>query len=46
MKKISLLGTGLIGGFYAMSIQAQRKKDVIMNVYSQREKSAKEFAKK
>ena len=46
MKKISLLGTGLIGGFYAMSIHAQRKKDVIVNVYSQREKSVKDFAKK
>ena len=46
MKKISLLGTGLIGSFYAMSLHAHRKKDVILNVCSAHEDSAREFAKK
>ena len=44
MKKISLLGTGLIGSFYAMSLHAQRRKDVIHNVCSIPLESAKEFA--
>ena len=44
MKKISLLGTGLIGRFYAMSLHAQRRKDVIHNVCSIPLESAKEFA--
>lgn len=46
MSKISLLGTGLIGGFYAMSLINQRKKDVILNVCSGHENTAREFAKK
>lgn len=46
MSKISLLGTGLIGGFYAMSLVNQRKKDVIVNVCSGHENTAREFAKK
>lgn len=46
MSKIALLGTGLIGQFYAMSLVSQRKKDVIVNVCSGHESSAKEFAKK
>lgn len=46
MKKISLLGTGLIGSFYAMSLHGQRRKDVIHNVCSIPAESAKEFAHK
>ena len=44
MKKISLLGTGLIGSFYAMSLHSHRRQDVILNVCSAHEESAKEFA--
>ncbi|MCU0362453.1 MAG: Gfo/Idh/MocA family oxidoreductase, partial [Bacteroidales bacterium] len=46
MRKISLLGTGLIGAFYTMSVQAQRRKDVILHVSASREESAGTFAKK
>jgi predicted dehydrogenase len=46
MKKITLLGTGLIGTFYTMSLLSQRRKDVIHSVCSIPEESAKEFAKK
>jgi predicted dehydrogenase len=46
MKKISLLGTGLIGTFYTMSLQGQRRKDVIHTVCSVPEESAREFAEK
>ena len=46
MSKISLLGTGLIGSFYAMSLVGQRKKDVILNVCSGHAVTAKEFARK
>ncbi|MDO9339310.1 MAG: Gfo/Idh/MocA family oxidoreductase [Bacteroidales bacterium] len=46
MKKFSLLGTGLIGTFYTMSLHGQRRKDVIHNVCSIPEESAKEFAHK
>jgi predicted dehydrogenase len=44
MKKISLLGTGLIGTFYTMSLHAQRRKDVINTVCSIPESSARDFA--
>lgn len=46
MKKISLLGTGLIGAFYTMSLHAHRRKDVIHTVCSASESSAREFAMK
>lgn len=46
MSKISLLGTGLIGTFYAMSLVNQRKKDVIVNVCSGHENTARDFAEK
>ena len=46
MKKISLLGTGLIGTFYTMSLQGQRRKDLIHTVCSVTEESAREFAEK
>ena len=46
MKKISLLGTGLIGSFYTMSLHSQRRMDLIQNVCSIPLESAREFAKK
>jgi predicted dehydrogenase len=46
MKKFSLLGTGLIGSFYTMSLHTQRRMDLIHTVCSIPEESAKEFAKK
>jgi predicted dehydrogenase len=46
MKKISLLGTGLIGTFYTMSLHAHRRKDVIHTVCSVPESSARDFALK
>ena len=46
MKKIALLGTGLIGTFYTMSLLGQRRKDMIHIVCSIPEESAKEFAGK
>ncbi|MDX1617492.1 MAG: Gfo/Idh/MocA family oxidoreductase [Balneolaceae bacterium] len=45
MKKISLLGTGLIGTFYTMSLHGQRSRDKVVNVYSRTEERAREFAK-
>jgi predicted dehydrogenase len=46
MKKFSLLGTGLIGSFYTMSLHGQRRNDLIHNVCSIPEESAKIFAQK
>lgn len=46
MKKISLLGTGLIGTFYTMALHSHRRKDVIHTVCSLPESAAKDFAKK
>jgi predicted dehydrogenase len=46
MRKISLLGTGLIGMFYTMVLQGQRSRDRVMNVYSRSEGRAAEFATK
>jgi predicted dehydrogenase len=46
MKKFALLGTGLIGSFYTMALHGQRRKDLIHNVCSIPEETAKEFAKK
>lgn len=42
--KISMLGSGFIGRFYADSIQGLRSRDHIVSVYSRREESAKKFA--
>ena len=42
---ISLLGTGLIGNFYAMTLHGQRTMDRIRFVYSRTEDRAKQFAK-
>ncbi len=46
MKKIALLGTGLIGTFYTMSLLGQRRRDQIHVVCSVPEESAREFAQK
>jgi predicted dehydrogenase len=46
MKKLSLLGTGLIGAFYTMSLTGQRRPDRIVNVCSGHEESARKFAEK
>jgi predicted dehydrogenase len=46
MKKIALLGTGLIGTFYTMSLLGQRRRDQIKIVCSLPEQAAKEFAAK
>src|SRR3954467_12745619 len=42
--RISMLGSGFIGRFYADSLQGYRSKDKIVSVYSRREESAKKFA--
>lgn len=42
--KIALLGTGLIGNFYVMTLHAQRKMDRVHTVYSRSEERAKKFA--
>jgi len=44
MAKISMLGSGFIGRFYADSLQGQRSRDKIVSIYSRREESAKKFA--
>jgi predicted dehydrogenase len=46
MKKFTLLGTGLIGSFYTMSLHSQRRQDLIHNVCSLPLETAKEFATK
>ncbi|HEX6927494.1 MAG TPA: Gfo/Idh/MocA family oxidoreductase [Longimicrobiaceae bacterium] len=42
--RIALLGTGLIGSFYATSILGQRRRDRIEVVYSRDEARARDFA--
>ena len=44
MHKITLLGAGLIGMFYAQSLHGHRRKDRIHVVFSRTEAHAKEFA--
>lgn len=44
MLRISMLGSGFIGRFYADSIQGLRSKDKIVSVYSRREETTKKFA--
>ena len=44
MKKVSLLGTGLIANFYTQSLHGQRGKDRVVNVYSRTEERSKKFA--
>lgn len=43
--KITMLGTGLIGMFYTMSLHNQRGIDRVHMVYSRNEEKAKQFAK-
>ena len=42
--KLAILGSGFISRFYADALRAQRRKDVIMSVYSRTELNAKKFA--
>jgi predicted dehydrogenase len=44
MIRLSMLGSGFIGRFYADSIQGLRSKDKIISVYSRREEQARKFA--
>ena len=44
MRKLSMLGSGFIGRFYADSIQGYRSKDKIVSIYSRRAESAQKFA--
>jgi predicted dehydrogenase len=46
MKKVTMLGTGLIGTFYTMALHGQRGRDRVVGVYSRRAERAEEFAKK
>ena len=43
--KVTMLGTGLIGMFYTMTLHNQRGADRVHSVYSRREERAKAFAK-
>ena len=42
--KLAILGSGFISRFYADSLVAQRRKDIILSVYSRTETNAKKFA--
>src|SRR5690349_2702327 len=42
--KIAMLGSGFIARFYAESLHAQRRKDVVYTVYSRNLDNAKRFA--
>ena len=44
MRKISLLGTGLIGMFYTMVLHGQRSRDRVLSVYSRSSERASQFA--
>ena len=44
MRKITMLGTGLIGQFYTSTLQGLRSRDEVRIVCSQSEESAKKFA--
>jgi predicted dehydrogenase len=43
---ITMLGTGLIGGFYTMTLHGQRGRDRVGVVYSRSEDRAREFAER
>ena len=45
MHKVTMLGTGLIGLFYTMSLHANRSRDQVHMVYSRRAERAEQFAK-
>src|SRR5450631_1797805 len=42
--RLAILGSGFISRFYADALVAQRRKDVIVSVYSRSEANAKKFA--
>jgi predicted dehydrogenase len=42
--KIAMLGTGLIGMFYTMTLHGQRNRDLVHTVYSRNPDRAREFA--
>lgn len=44
MAKITMLGTGLIGGFYTQTLHGLRSRDRVVNVYSRSADRAKAFA--
>jgi predicted dehydrogenase len=44
MHKITMLGTGLIGMFYTMTLHGQRRQDRVHTVYSRTEERARQFA--
>ena len=44
MHKVTMLGTGLIGMFYTMTLHGQRNRDRVEVVYSRAEERAKAFA--
>ncbi len=46
MRRISMLGTGLIGMFYTMSLHGQRSRDRVKVAYSRSADRAKAFAEK
>jgi predicted dehydrogenase len=46
MHKITMLGTGLIGMFYTMTLHGGRSRDRVQAVYSRREERVREFAEK
>ena len=43
--KVAMLGTGLIGTFYTMSLHGLRSRDKVLSVYSRSEERCAEFAK-
>jgi len=45
MHKVTMLGTGLIGMFYTMTLHGGRSRDKVTVVYSRTEERASEFAK-
>ena len=42
--KVTMLGTGLIGMFYTMTLHSHRGQDRVHNVYSRTEEKARKFA--
>lgn len=44
MRKITMLGSGLIGMFYTLTLHERRSKDQVQVVYSRTEDHAREFA--
>jgi predicted dehydrogenase len=44
MKRVAMLGTGLIGTFYTMSLHGLRSRDKVVTVYSRSEERARVFA--